>query len=112
MIAFPGHIFDADGRSIDQTFPDLTQDTLDSHEHRSMVTREGVAPVAQAWVLADDATFAAVPQAIVDVAIEMVQAGKGIIILAKRAEPLADVRDGLLDALRLADVDLGELPRA
>ena len=29
-----------------------------------------------------------------------------------RPEPLADVRDSLLEALRLADVDRGDLPRA
>ncbi len=36
-------------------------------------------------------------------AIELVLAGKAIVILARRLEPAVDVRDGLLDALDRLD---------
>ena len=68
-----------------------------------MVTREGVAPVGQVWLLSDDATFVAVHPMIVAEAIQMVLAGMSIVILGRRLEPAVDVRDGLLDALDLID---------
>ena len=96
-------MFNAEGISLDATIPDLTQDKLDEYPHRSMVARNGVAPVAQVWLLADDATFAAVNSVIAAEAIELVLAGKAIVILGRRLEPAVDVWDGLLDALDLLD---------
>jgi len=83
-IAFPGAMFNAEGISLDATMPDLTQDMLDHHPHRSMVTKEDVAPVARVWLLADDATPTAILQPILDEAVQFVLAGKGVLILAKR----------------------------
>jgi hypothetical protein len=60
-------------------------------------------PVGQVWLLADDAEFAAIPQAFRNAAIELMSAGRAILILSRRPEPGADVRDGLLDAFAQAD---------
>jgi len=103
MIQFPGAMFNAEGASLDATIPDLTQDKLDEYPHRSMVARDGAAPIARVWLLADDATFAAVNPVIATEALELVLAGKAIVILGRRFEPAVDVRDGLLDALDLLD---------
>ena len=105
MISFPGAIFNAEGVSLDVTIPDLTEEKLDGYPHRTMVTREGTAPVGQVWLLSDDATFAAIPQGIVLEAMQMVLTGMGIVILGRRLEPAVDVRDGLLDALDLMAAD-------
>jgi hypothetical protein len=99
MSGFPGSMFNAEGVSLDATIPDLTQDKLDEYPHRSMVARDGAAPVARVWLLADDATFAAVNPVIATEAIELVMAGRAIVILGRRLEPAVDVRDGLLDML-------------
>ncbi len=96
-------MFNVEGISLDATIPNLTQDKLDKYPPRSMVARNGVAPVAQVWLLADDATFAAVNPVIAAEAIELVLAGQAIVILGRRLEPAVDVRDGLLDALDLLD---------
>jgi len=101
MSGFPGSMFNAEGVSLDATIPDLTQDKLDEYPHRSMVARDGGAPIARVWLLADDATFAAVNPVIATEAVELVLAGKAIVILGRRLEPAVDVRDGLLDALDL-----------
>ncbi len=101
MSIFPGAVFNAEGVSLDPAIPDLTQETLDGYQHRSMVARDGVAPIAQVWLLADDATLAAVHPVIVAEAVKLVLAGKAIVVLARRLEPAVDVRDGLLDALDL-----------
>ncbi len=101
MSIFPGAVFNAEGASLDPTIPDLTQETLDGYQHRSMVAQDGAAPIARVWLLADDATLAAVHPVIVAEAIKLVLAGKAIVILARRLEPAVDVRDGLLDALDL-----------
>ncbi|MGI4939700.1 MAG: hypothetical protein ACRYHQ_03870 [Janthinobacterium lividum] len=98
---FPGAMFNAEGVSLDTTIPDLTEGKLDEYPHRSMVARDGAAPVAQVWLLSDDATFASVHPVIVAQAIKLVLAGRAIVILGRRVEPAADVRDGLLDALDL-----------
>ena len=98
---FPGAMFNAEGVSLDTTIPDLTAERLAEYPHRSMVARDGAAPVAQVWLLSDDATFASVHPVIVAEAIKLVLAGKAIVILGRRVEPVADVRDGLLDALDL-----------
>ncbi len=103
MSSFPGSMFNAEGVSLDATIPDLTQDKLDEYPHRSMVARDGVAPVAQVWLLADDATFTAVNPVIAAEAVDLVLAGQAIVILSRRLEPAVDVRDGLLDALDLLD---------
>ena len=101
MSSFPGAMFNAGGVSLDPTIPDLTAERLIEYPHRSMVARDGAAPISQVWLLADDATFATVPALIVAEAVKMVLSGKGIVILAQRLEPAVDVRDGLLDALDL-----------
>ncbi len=99
MSSFPGAMFNAEGASLDATIPDLTEETLIEHPHRTMVARDDVAPVACVWLLADDATFAAVNPVIATEAVELVLAGKAIVILGRRLEPAVDVQDGLLDAL-------------
>jgi hypothetical protein len=101
--AFPGAMFNAEGASLDATIPDLTQEKLDEYPHRTMVARDGVAPVARVWLLADDATFTAVNPVIATEAVELVLAGKAIVILGRRLETTVDVRDGLLDALDLLE---------
>ncbi len=101
MSSFPGSMFNAEGVSLDATIPDLTERTLDEYPHRSMVARDGAAPIARVWLLADDATFAAINPVIATEAIKLVLAGKAIVILGRRLEPAVDVRDGLLDALDL-----------
>jgi len=103
MIQFPGAMFNAEGASLDATIPDLTQDRLDEYPHRSMIARDNAAPIARICLLADDATFAAVNPVIATEAVELVLAGKAIVILGRRLEPAVDVRDGLLDALDLLD---------
>jgi len=108
MIQFPGAMFNAEGASLDATIPDLTEGTLVEYPHRSMVARDGAAPIAQVWLLADDATFAAVNPVILAGAVKLVLGGKGIVVLARRLEPAVDVRDGLLnalDSLRPSDAD-------
>ncbi len=101
MSGFPGFMFNADGVSLDASVPDLVQDALAFLPHRSMVTRDRLAPIARAWVLRDDATFAAIPMVLRREAVDLVLAGHAILILAERPEPAADVRDGLLGALDL-----------
>jgi hypothetical protein len=100
-MTFPGAMFNAEGASLDVTIPNLTHDKLDEYLHRSMVARGGAAPIARVWLLADDATFAAVNPVITTEAIELVLAGKAIVILGQRLEPAVDVRNVLLDALDL-----------
>ena len=101
MSSFPGAVFSTEGVSLDPTIPDLTEGKLVDYLHRSMVGRDGAAPIARVWLLADDATFTAVHPLIMAEAVKLVLSGKGIVILARRIEPAVDVRDGLLDALDL-----------
>ena len=101
MSSFPGAMFNAEGVSLDPTIPDLTEGKLVEYTHRSMVARDGTAPVARVWLLANDATPDAIPPIIMAEAVKLVLGGKGIVILARRIEPAVDVRDGLLDALDL-----------
>lgn len=49
MSSFPGAMFSAEGVSLDATIPDLTEGTLDEYPHRSMVARDGAAPIARVW---------------------------------------------------------------
>ena len=99
---FPGTLYDADGRSLDPTMPDLEQDQVDACPHRSMVTDRDMAPVACVWLLANDAAPGAIASAIMAEAVQLVLAGKGVLILAQRPEPEVDVRTALLQALDLA----------
>ena len=101
MTSFPGSIHDANGRSLDPTVPDLTQDQIDACPHRSMVSARDLAPVARVWLLADDATPDAIPPVLMIEAVKLVLAGKGVLILAQRPEPEVDVRTGLLQGLDL-----------
>ncbi len=102
-MTFPGAMFNAEGASLDATIPDLTEETLVEYPRRSMIARDNAAPIARVWLLADDASFAAVNPVIATEAVELVLAGKAIVILSRRLEPAVDVRDGLLDALDLLD---------
>ena len=97
-------MFNAEGASLDATIPDLTEETLIEYPHRSMVARDSSAPIGQVWLLADDATFAAVHPMILAEAVGLVLSGKGIVVLGRRLEPAVDVRDRLLDALDLRAV--------
>lgn len=101
MSGFPGSMFGPDGISLDARVPDLAKDMLALLPCRSIVTRDGLAPIARAWVLRDDATFADIPAVLRAEAVNLVLAGRAILILAARPEPAADVRDGLLSALDL-----------
>ena len=101
MTSFPGTMFNAEGVSLDATIPDLTEEKLVEYPHRSMVARDGAAPVARVWLLSDDAEFAAVHPVILAEAVKLVLSGKAIVILARRLEAAVDVRDGLLNALDL-----------
>lgn len=101
MSGFPGFMFNADGIGLDASVPDLAADMLALLPCRSMVTHDCLAPIARAWVLRDDATFAAIPAVLRAEAVSLVLAGRAILILAGRPEPAADVRDGLLGALDL-----------
>ncbi|HEY0202668.1 MAG TPA: hypothetical protein VGC15_00780 [Acetobacteraceae bacterium] len=81
--------------------PDLTQEQINRCPNRFMVTRQGLAPIARVWLLANDATPDAIPPVLMIEAVKLVLAGKGILILAQRPEPEVDVRTGLLQALDL-----------
>ncbi len=98
---FPGTMFEAKGVSLDPAIPDLTKESLDEYPHRSMVARDGAAPIARVWLLSDEATFAAIDPKIVAEAIKLVLDGSAVVILARQLEPAANVRDGLLNALDL-----------
>ncbi len=101
MSGFPGVIYNAQGKSLDPTIPDLRPEQLDSYPHCSLVTDRDLAPVDCIWLLADGATPDAIPPIIMSEAVKLVLAGKAIVILARRPEPEADVRTGLLQALGL-----------
>lgn len=101
MSSFPGAIFEDKGVSLDPAIPNLTRDNLAEYPHRFLVARERLAPIARAWLLSDDATFAAIPAVIVAEAIETIMAGKAIVILARQLESAVSVRNGILDALNL-----------
>ncbi len=69
-----------------------------------MVTTGDLAPVARVWLLAADATPTAITSPVLDEAVQLVAAGMGVLIQAQRPEPELDVREGLLQALRLFTV--------
>lgn len=113
MSAFPGFVFDGEGRPIGGDAPELVQDLLDTFAHGSMVVAiEDLAPVARLWLVNDNATFSAVPPEVVDEAVALMLAGRSILILARKAEPDASVREGLLDALDLAQAPVALAGRA
>ncbi len=101
MTSFPGTIYDADGNALSPPAPPLAQDQIDTCPHRSMVTTSDLGPVARVWLLADDATPAAIPPPVLEEAVRLVTAGMGVLILAQRPEPEVDVREALLQALDL-----------
>ena len=102
VVSFPGSMFDANGKSLDPTIPDLLQEQLDAYPHRSMVTTDrDLAPVVRVWLLADDAMPAAIPPILMAEAVRLVLDGGGVLILARRREPEIDVRTALLHALDL-----------
>ena len=101
MSSFPGGIYDADGKSLDLTMPDLLQEQIDGCPHRFLVSTRNSAPVARVWLLANDATPDAIPPVLMIEAVKLVLAGKGVLILAQRPEPEVDVRTALLQALDL-----------
>jgi len=103
MIGFPGSIYDAEGTSLITGLPDLTPERISLHPCRSMVARDAMSPVAQVWLLADDAEFPAIPRAFKEAALALMSAGRAILILSRRPEPGADVRDELLAGFELAD---------
>ena len=103
MTSFPGTIFNADGKSLDPTLPDLLQEQIEGCPYRSMVTNRDLTPVVRVWLLANDATPDLIPPALMFEAVNLVLAGKGVLILAQRPEPEKHVRTGLLDALDLID---------
>jgi hypothetical protein len=101
VTAYPGTIYDGQGKSLDPTLPDLAQEQTDACHHRSMVTDRDVAPIVRVWPQANVATPDAIPHVLMIGAVKLVLAGKGVLILAQRAEPEVDVRTGLLQALDL-----------
>ena len=101
MSSFPGGIYDGQGANLDPTVLDLTQDQIDACPHRSLVTDRDAAPIIRVWLLADDATPDAIPPVLMIEAVNLVLAGKGVLILAQRPEPEVDVRTALLQALDL-----------
>ena len=81
--------------------PDLVQEQVDTHPHRSLVTDRDCAPIARVWLLADDATPDAIPHILMIEAVRLVLAGAAVLIVAQRPEPEVDARTALLQALDL-----------
>ena len=107
MSAFPGRIFDGEGVPMDGRKADLTQNELDACPHRSLVQipmdePTALRPVAWVWLMDNDARFAAIPQAIVSSAVTLMLDGHGVLVLARLPEVGVEIRDGLLQALELA----------
>ena len=105
MSGFPGQMFNGDGTSLDARVPDLGENTLYRMQCRAMVSWGGPAVIARTWVLRDDATFAGIQAVLRAEAVDLLLAGFGVLILANRPEPAADVRDGLLGALDLCEAE-------
>ena len=74
MSSFPGAIYDGDGKSLDPTVPDLLQEQINRCPNRCMVTKQGLAPIARVWLLANDATPAAILPVLMIVAVKLVLA--------------------------------------
>lgn len=106
MMAFPGSIFNGEGRPLDDRLEDLTTAEMDACAFRAAVqirpdalSYDGLASVALIWLLDDDAAFSSIPEAIVSATVETALHGRSVLILARHAEIGAEVRDGLLEAL-------------
>ena len=99
MIGFPGRIFSDGLIPLDGGPADLTPEVVRDYPHRSMVSWQGTDLVGQVWLLNDDAAFSAIPASFVSAAKRLVSIGRSVLILSRRPEPGADVRDGLLTAL-------------
>jgi hypothetical protein len=106
MTAFPGSIFDGEGRPLDDRLEDLTTAEMDACAFRAAVqirpdalSYDGLASVGLIWLLADHAAFSSIPEAIVSATVETALHGRSILILAHLTEIGAEVRDGLLEAL-------------
>jgi hypothetical protein len=106
MPKFPGSVFDGEGRPLDDRRQDLTSAEIDACAFRAAVqirpdalSYDGLASVALIWLLADDASFSAIPESIISTTIETALRGRSILVLARHAEVGAEVRDGLLEAL-------------
>ena len=115
MMAFPGSIFNGEGRPLDDRSEDLTTTEMDACAFRAAVqvrphalSYDGLASVALIWLLDDDASFSAIPEGIVSATVETALHGRSVQILARHAEIGAEVRDGLLAALELVSV-VGEM---
>ena len=54
------------------------------------------------WVLTEDTTFTAIPPTMIAVTTETVLTGQSVLILARRPEAGAEIRNGLLEALEPA----------
>ena len=108
MIDFPGRLFDGEGNSLDGIASELTQGQIDTCLHRSAVQKgygdDGIYPVALIWLVDNKAIFRDIPASIVSASIKAALDGQAILILAKRREVGAKIRDELLDALTLAQV--------
>ena len=101
MSGFPGGVYDADGKSVVLTMPDLLREQVDACPYRSVVKDRDMAPVALVWLLADDATPDAIPHILMIEAARLILAGGAILLLAHRPEPGVNVRAALLQALDL-----------
>ncbi len=99
---FPGSIYDGDGAVLAGAEVDLSQGAIDTYPCRDMVCRN-LAPVARVWTLDDGATFAAVPMAVRLESVDLMMQGRSIVILSRCRTASADVTDGLLALLRLAE---------
>ena len=106
MIGFPGRLFDGEGGPVDGLADDLTQDRLDASQFRAAVQKgeggEGMRPVAVIWMMDDTASFKDIPPGILSASIEAAMNGHAILVLARLPEVGAEIRDGLLEALELA----------
>jgi hypothetical protein len=108
MIGFPGRIFDGEGHPLDGLSDDLTQDRLDASQHRSAVQSGKndngmMRPVAVIWLLNDAAAFKDVPPGILSASVEAAMNGQAILILSRLPDVGVEFRDGLIEALDLAE---------
>ena len=104
MIGFPGRLFDGEGSPLDGLANDLTHDQIDPSSHRSAVQKGegGMGPIAVIWLMNDTAAFKDIPPGILSASIEAAMNGRAILVLARLPEVGAEIRDGLLEALELA----------
>ncbi len=77
MTGFPGNIYGLGGESLDPTVPDLARGLINGYPHRCIVSYRNMAPIVRVWLLANDATSAAIPHELMIEAVKLVLAGKG-----------------------------------